>query len=302
MLHLRVVVLSSLISALLPFATSAQQPAAATSAEERAALHAGSDWKLVADHLPDPSSATPAALETAADVLRARRFPEDALDYYGYAVARGGDLGRLLNKMGIVRLELQQPAIARQLFLRNVRAHKKDAQAWNNLGVTEFAGQNYMAAITDYRRAVHLDKHSAVYHSNLGLAYFENKDVLGAREQFALAIQLDPTVMRDSGEGGVTAQILESMKYSDLCFEMARLYARAHSPEAMRVWLARASEAGFDVRNGMQDEASLRPYLNDPQIKMMLENSALLQKRTVAATTAPSLGSPGEPSRREAID
>ncbi len=78
--------------------------APATSADERALLHAGSDWALIAPHLPDPTTSSAAKLESAADVLRARRFPEDALDYYGYAMERGGDVSVLLNKMGIVRL------------------------------------------------------------------------------------------------------------------------------------------------------------------------------------------------------
>src|SRR5579875_3146474 len=114
-----------------------------TSPEERAALHRSSDWEIIAPHLPDPNTATAAQLETAADVLRARRFPEDALDYYGYAMARGGNVSELLNKMGVVRLELRQNEIARQMFLRTVHVQKKNAVAWNNLGATEFAEKNY---------------------------------------------------------------------------------------------------------------------------------------------------------------
>src|SRR5580658_591648 len=151
--------LAAASSAACLFAQTQHQPVPAN--VERAALHNSTEWQLLQPHLPNPQTASAADLEVAADVLRARRFPEDALDYYGYAMARGGDVSELLNKMGITRLELRQNDLARQMFLRTVRAKKNDAQAWNNLGVTEYADRNYHAAVTDYRRATKLNRKSA---------------------------------------------------------------------------------------------------------------------------------------------
>ena len=68
--------------ALLP----AQQPSTPSVSADRAALHRSSEWDLILPHLPDPATATAAQLELSGDVLRARRFPEDALDYYQYAL------------------------------------------------------------------------------------------------------------------------------------------------------------------------------------------------------------------------
>lgn len=258
--------------------------------EERAALHRGPEWDTIAPHLPDPKLGTAAQLETAADVLRARRFPEDALDYYGYALARGGSVTELLNKMGVVRLELRQTALAHEMFLRSVRAKKNDAQAWNNLGVTEFATQNYRAAIADYKRASKIDKHSAVFHSNLGMAYFEMKDMASARHELTLAIKLDPGIMQSRDGGGSTAHVLGSQNYAELCFQMASLYAREHQVGAMRLWLAKAAEGGFDVNEGMHSDAALQPYTKDTEVRLMLANTAEMRKHTVAKTSAPSLG------------
>ena len=108
--------------------TTKLQPARLTSDVERAALHNSSDWQLLEPHLPNPQTASAAQLETAGDVLRARRFPEDALDYYGYAMARGGNVSELLNKMGITRLELRQNDLARQMFLPH-RARQEERRA-----------------------------------------------------------------------------------------------------------------------------------------------------------------------------
>lgn len=287
-----VIVLLSLAaasSAACLFAQSSKlQQARLTSDAERAALHNSSEWQMIQPHLPDPQTASAASLETAGDVLRARRFPEDALDYYGYAMARGGDVSELFNKMGVTRLELRQTDLARQMFLRTVRAKKNNAQAWNNLGVTEYADHHYNAAVVDYKRATKLDRKSAVFHSNLAMAYFEEGDMPNARQQFAVAIQLDPRIMQERDAGGVTAHIISSQNYPEMCFEMARLYARERNVQATRLWLAKASEGGFDVRTGMSDDIVFRPFLKDPEVVLMLSNSTQMRKRSVAA--APGLG------------
>jgi len=286
---LMVLSLAAVTSAASVFSqTTKPEPARLTSDAERVALHNSAEWQLLQPHLPDPQTASAASLEVAADVLRARRFPEDALDYYGYAVARGGNVSELLNKMGIVRLELRQTGLARQLFLRTVRAKKNDAQAWNNLGVTEYSDRNYGAAVLDYKRAAKLNRRSAVFHSNLAMAYFEEKDLSSARQQFALAIQLDPQIMQQRDAGGATAHVIGSQNYPEMCFEMARLYAHSQNLGSMRLWLAKASESGYDVRNGMSDDSIFRPYMKDPEVVLMLTNASQMRKRSVAA--APGLG------------
>jgi tetratricopeptide (TPR) repeat protein len=293
----RVVLLTSLFSLTLslaihaegnqlqPLSKTKQTPPSAplTSNIERYALHESPDWALIAPHLPDPQTATAARLEMAGDILMARRFPEDALDYYGYAMARGGNVSVLLNKMGVVRLELRQPELAREMFLRTVRAQKKNAAAWNNLGVAEYQEKRYQNAAGDYQKASHLDRRSAVYHSNLAMVYFEMKNMEDAQRQFSIAVRLDPKIM-DPAEGfGAVAHVMGSADYAGLCFEMATMFAGQHRPAEMRRWLAKASEGGYDVHNGMQAEVAFRPYLKDLEVKQILINSDLLRKKTVAS-------------------
>jgi tetratricopeptide (TPR) repeat protein len=272
------------------------QPAKAplTSVEERAALHASPDWKLVEPHLADPTTATAVQLELQGDVLRARRFPEDALDYYGYAMARGGNVSELLKKMGVVRLELQQTSLARSMFVRCVRAHKNDAEAWNDLAATDYVMGAYPAAISEYKHALRLDKKSAVMHSNLGMAYFSNKDADSARAEFARALRLDPRILETRDEGGVTAHVLATKDFAGFCFEMARMFAQQQRPESMRLWLSKASERGYDVREGMRENAVFHPYLKDPQIQMILQNTARMHKGSVALLDAQDVPAPNK--------
>jgi tetratricopeptide (TPR) repeat protein len=262
-----------------------------TSDAERASLHDGGDWQQIAPHLPDPATASADALETAGDVLRARRFPEDALDFYGYAMARGGNVSKLLNKMGVVRLELRQYDLAEQMFTRVVRADKRNAQAWNNLAATDFMMHHFGMAVANYRKAVSLDRGNAVYHSNLGLVYFEQKNNEDARRQFKIALQLDPNVMHNRDQGGQSAHVLASTDYPELCFEFARLAAKSGRLADMRLWLARASEGGYDIQEEMRSDVVMSGYLKDPEVAVLISNAREMRRRKVAVSKpVPSLG------------
>jgi tetratricopeptide (TPR) repeat protein len=271
----------------------AQQPTRPSENEERTALHRSSDWELVSPHLPDPATASAAALELAADVLRARRFPEDALDYYQYALARGGDPLTLMKKVGVTRLELQQNTLARAIFLRCTQMAKKDSQAWNNLGAADYTLTAYRSAINEYSRAVKLNKKSAVFHANLGMAYLSANEPESARTEFRTAMRLDPKVLEGTPSGGVTLHVLEIKDYAKLCFEMARVFAIQGQMGLAKVWLQRAGERGFDLRLAVEEDSVLRPLLKDPEFRVILSNTEILRKR-VAVANAPSLGASGE--------
>jgi len=255
----------------------------------RAAIHSGTDWETIAPHLPDPHTATPKDLEQAADVLMARRFPEDALDYYLYAQQRGGDQLRLMKKEGVVHLELRQGSQARTLFARCVQLSKRDAEAWNNLAATDYSMGDPRAAIGEYKRAVKLNRQSAVYHANLGMAYVEIKDMESARKEFTAAVKLDPQIMTRRENGGMTLRILQSQDYAMLCFEMARMYARQNDVANMKLWLQKASDRGMNVREAMGNDTLLNAWLKNPDIKAMLANGESFHKKNVGPV-APSLG------------
>lgn len=261
-----------------------------SAAEERALLHQSADWQLIAPHLPDPATATLAQLETSGDVLQARRFPEDALDYYTYAMKRGGDPVSLLKKMGVVRLELRQNELARAMFQQCVHLAKKDPQAWNNLAAADYVlGANH-EAIREYKRAVKLDKHSAVFHANLGIAYFAQNDVESARSEFAAAMRLDPRIMAaDTDSGGITLHVLQTQHYDLLCFQMAKMYASEGDMLETKLWLQKAAEHGLDLHSALKGDAEMRVWLKNPEIQVLMANATRL-RRPSEHQTAPGLG------------
>ena len=264
-----------------------QQSVPPTNEAMRLLAHQDPQWLLVQPHLPDPATATAQKLETAGDVLRARRFPEDALEYYNYALQKGGPEAPLMNKIGVTELELHNTAAARVYFQRLVRLIRKDAQGWNNLGAVECIDGNYGRAISDYNRAIKLDKvrdkTSSAYHSNLGAALIEEKDFKNARRQYEIALRMDPEMAEHGTGAGMTARMLSPEDHARYCYEMARLYAERKDDVSAMHYLTMASEAGFDILTEMSSDAVLGHYRKDPRVLLMVRNAqALRSGRAVA--------------------
>jgi len=255
-----------------------QQQTAPNSDVMREIRHRDPVWESVRLHLPDPAIATEEQLETVADVLRARRFPEDALDYYLYALKRGGgNQVVLLNKIGVTQLELRHTAAARAYFQRAIQLQKKDAVAWNNLGAVEYMDGRFATAISDYSRAIKLNKTSAIYHSNLATALFEQKRYKDARAQFKIALQIDPDMAHHDGTGGLTAHMLSPEDHARYCFEMARLYAELGDETNMLRYLTKASEGGFDVMGELRSDPKLDHYRKDARVIVLVQNAKALR-------------------------
>ena len=258
-----------------------------TPQEDLARMHDSVQWKAIQEHLPNPATASSHDLEMQADILRARRFPQDALDYYRYALDRGGKPAELLNKAGLTELEMKNVELARADFNRVVRMSKKDANAWNNLGAVEYLDGKQMNAIADYKRAVKLEKTSAIFHSNLGTSYFEEKDYKSARREIATALRLDPEIFNHpSSSTGVSAHLLSSADRARMSFEMARLYAERGAVDQMMHSLAMASEAGLDIRREIRRDPLLLRYENDPQVEVMIHNAEALKPNRAETASA----------------
>lgn len=298
---LRLLLVVTLLSGLLPLSAELpagfQQNAPTSDAAMRELRHQDPQWQTVRPHLPDPATATEQQLETVGDVLRARRFPEDALDYYNYALRRGGgNEVTLMNKIGVVQLDLRHTSAARAYFGRAIKLQKKDAVAWNNLGAVEYIDGRFGTSISDYNRAIKLNKTSAIYRSNLATAYFEEKDYKKARQQFKIALKLDPDVAHRDGAGGLTAHMVSPEDHARYCFEMARLYAELGDETNMLHYLTMASEAGFDVMSEMRSDNMMDHYRKDPRVVLLVNNARAMRSGRASIEVAPNKIPPLRPN------
>ncbi|MDW5267288.1 MULTISPECIES: tetratricopeptide repeat protein [Acidobacteriaceae] len=249
--------------------------------------HEDPQWPLIQVHLPDPATASGEKLEIAADVLRARRFPEDALDYYADALKRGADEVEILNKMGVTELEVGNHEIARAFFQRVVHVKRKNPDGWNNLGAVEYLEGQNGSAISDYKKAIKLDKKSAPFHSNLGTAYFQTKDFERARKEFDVALKIDPDLMvHRGGPGGITMRMLSPADHARFCYELARLYAQHGDVANMLHYLTTASEGGFDVLEAMRHDDLLEQYRKDPRVLLLVHNAEAIRSGHMPLTAS----------------
>ena len=267
-----------------PQAMAQAMPSPMTARER---LHQSDQWAEIQKHLPDPATASAAELETQGDILRARRFPEDAMDYYRYAIVRGGNMASLTNKLGLSELELRNIQLAMVCFQRVVKMNRKGAEGWNNLGAAEFLEGSTNSAVSDYKKAIKLDKKNAVYHANIATAYFSTKDFGAARREMAAALADDPQVFeRREGTGGVSAHVLSSQDRARFSFEMAKLYARSGMQDQMLHSLAMAYECGMDVQREMEKDPLLAPFEMDPRVVALVHDEQIVRNRRDATVTA----------------
>jgi tetratricopeptide (TPR) repeat protein len=219
------------------------------------------------------------------------------MDYYRYAIVRGGNQSNLMNKLGLSELEMSNIQLARLYFQKVVKMDRKNADAWNNLGASEFIDGKSANALADYKKAVKLDKHKAVFHANLANAYFESKDFRGARREIAAALELDPQVFDQQGTGGVAAHVLSSRDLARFSFEMAKMYARSGMTEQMLHALAKAAEAGMDVQIEMRHDPVLGGFENDPRVVVLVHNAQVLRagRPATVSTSDPDSGAGVKP-------
>jgi tetratricopeptide (TPR) repeat protein len=258
--------------------------------------HNSPDWALIREHLPDPATATAQRLEMEGDILRARRFPADAMDYYRYAMTRGGDAGALMNKMGVTELELGNVVLARAYIQSGLKIRRKNAQAWNNLGAIEFMQRNLGGAIRDYKKAIKYDEQAAVYHSNLGLAYVDKKDFDSARAELMLALKIDPEVFQRHNAAGSSLHILSTSDRAAFQFEMAKAYAKLGNKVEMLHALQAAGEAGLDIEEAMAKDTMLVHYIADPDVVTLIREAKSLHASRMAGGSVASAAPPLPPS------
>jgi len=259
-------------------ATTQQTQIAATSKPDsardqiRQREHMDPQWPDVQAHMPNPATATAGQLETAADVLRARRFYEDAIDYYRYAIKAGGEAGAIYNKIGITDIEVGRYGDASLCFKRATALNKKSAESWNNLGVAAYVLHNYSSAIKSYKHAILLNPNVATFHSNLGTAYFEDKQFARATGEYATSLRIDPDIFEHHDVTGITAHLMQPDDHARFCFAMARIYALAHDEQNMLRYLAKAREAGYSIKQEMAGDQAFAPYRSDPRVIAVIKN------------------------------
>lgn len=203
---------------------------------------------------PPAADAKASDLETRADELRAEKLYLDALDYYHAALVKNAHSAVLLNKIGITELMLQRNREARKFFEQSIKADRKYADAYNNLGVVFYEEKRFGAAVKEYRRAIAIEDTAASFYSNLGAALFSEKQFDPAVLAYQKAMEIDPDVFERSSRGGVQAQLPSPGDRAHYDYTVAKLYAKMGLSDRSLEYLRKAMEEGYkDFKNVYKD-------------------------------------------------
>jgi tetratricopeptide (TPR) repeat protein len=133
-----------------------------------------------------------AAFSSAASELRAGRLDEAAA-LLQQVLATTPDHAESLEKLGIIRFQLNDPAGAEELLRKAVAAYPENESAWNNLGVVLEARGGFAEAEECYRRAIALNPQRGALHFNRGNTLRSLGRWAEAEASFRQCIALDGT-------------------------------------------------------------------------------------------------------------
>jgi tetratricopeptide (TPR) repeat protein len=219
-----------------------------------------------------PPEASAQELEHKGDLLRAEKDMLDALDYLRAAFRKNPNSALLLNKIGIVQLQLNHYPEAKKHFEASTRLDRTYADARNNLGVICYLSRDYNRAIKEYRKAIGLKEDSAAFYSNLGAAYFAKKDYTKAIPAYAKALELDPDVFEHTSRTGVAAQMSSPGDRAQYFYILARMYAKSGATDRSLSYLRRAMEEGYKDINKVFREEEFASVRKDPRFTALMTN------------------------------
>lgn len=203
---------------------------------------------------PPAPDATAADLEARADELHAQKLYLDALDYYHAALTKSPGNAQVLNKMCRTQDVMTRWHDAKKSCEQAIKADRRLANAYNNLGVALCGESKCRAAVKEYLKAIKLDGTSASFFSNLGQAYFSLKEFEKAAQAYLHALQLDPDVFERSSREGVQVQLVGMGDRARYDYTVAKLYARLGLSDRSLEYLKKAMEEGYkDFKNVYRD-------------------------------------------------
>ncbi len=213
---------------------------------------------------------TAVELQTQGDNLRRHKDYQEAMECYQAALRRDRNNAGLINRIGLVNLQLGRYREAQSDFEQAVKRNPKFAEALNNIGVAAYAQRNYGAAVKYLKKAVALNETDAGFHSNLGAAWFAQNKLDRAMAEYGRALELDPTILLRSMQGGVTAQISSPEERAKYSFIVAKLYAQRGDVEHALISLKKAKEDGYRNLNSVYTDEAFAALRQDARLAELI--------------------------------
>jgi len=176
------------------------------------------------------------------------------------------------NELGITYHNQQELGAALKCYEKSVKLDKEYADPQNNIGTIYYERKKYPKAIRAYKRAIAVKGDSAVFYLNLGYAYFADKQSDQFVAALRQALQLDPKVLEAgrSRAGSIVQDRSVAEDRARFDFLWAKTLAEAGDLEHCIVYLKKARDEGYKDLNSVNTDPSFAKVVNEPAIQEIL--------------------------------
>ena len=226
---------------------------------------------IIACGLQPPSDPAERARQFGARMAQGSRLIEsgqyaEATREFQRALGLFPDSAPAHSLLGLCRLRLKQPELARESLQRAVALDPQNLAALCNLGAEAVLERRYPEARAYLERAVAVDPTFASAHFSLGNVLMFQGETGKARTALQRAFELDPTLARRVGRSGVNLPD-SGISSLDACLGFARAFAAAGNAEEAARYLGRARTAGFTGWAQLLAEADFEPVRDNPALR-----------------------------------
>ncbi len=205
-------------------------------------------------------------LDAAADTLRSQKDFAGAIRYMQEAARRQPKNATLVNKLGVLELQVRDYRGASDHFRKAVKLNPKYADALNNLGAAYFLQNDTDRAARYYRKALALEETRATFHVNLAAAWERQNKLSLALAEYARALELDPEVLTTKSSGGAVAQLLTPEQRASRFFLLARVCAIRGDIEGALDYLRKSKEEGYRDIKSVYKQQEFQKLWQDPRL------------------------------------
>ncbi len=205
-------------------------------------------------------------LVSTADSFRAAKNYTDASRMLREAVRREPKDAAVINKLGIVELQLKDYQGAAGHFKKAIKLNPKYAEALNNLGAVYFLQNNMGGAERYYRKALAIDETRATYHVNLAATWERQNKLNLALAEYQRALELNPDALNTTSSYGAVAQLLTPEQRASRFFILAKVCALRGDIEGSLEYLRKAKEESYRDLRSVYKQQEFAKMWSDPRL------------------------------------
>src|SRR5208282_462054 len=210
--------------------------------------------------------------EDLARLYLVRKQYREAQDIFHKLTVESPRNAQYWNELGISLHNQSYLESALKCYQRSAKVDPRYADAHNNMGTIYYEQKKYAKAIRSYKKAINLREDFSGFYLNLGYAYFGEKNYEESIGAFRRALQLDPDTFEAarSRSGTVVQDRSIGSERARFYFLLAKSFAEAGNLDRCVIYLKKARDEGFQDMNSVKSDPSFASVIQDPGVQEIL--------------------------------